>query len=97
MNSPAEKLLFENAVWRLTTHGLLRNGGVREVELPKSAPAGFPRYVGDIPVLAAAYNSALAELNSIRTEEGLLRAGASWNGVWTRDTAYAAALGGALG
>lgn len=112
MNSPAEKLLFENAVWRLTTHGLLRNGaeavvegstlrisrngGVREVELPKSAPAGFPRYVGDIPVLAAAYNSALAELNSIRTEEGLLRAGASWNGVWTRDTAYAAALGGAL-
>lgn len=112
MTPPEEKLLFENALWRLTTRrayrngteagvegGILRisrNGAVREQELPKGVPAGFPRYVGDIPVLVAAYNCAAQELTSIRTEEGLLRAGASWQGVWTRDTAYAAAMGGAL-
>lgn len=112
MVTPSEKLLFENALWRLTSHGILRNGtyatvedgtlrisrngAERTVELPKSVPAEFPRYVGDIPVLTAAYNSAVAELLSIRTEDGLLRAGASWQGIWTRDTAYAAAMGGAL-
>ena len=81
MNSPAEKLLYENALWRLTTRGILRNGteatveggtlrisrngAERTIELPKSVPSGFPRYVGDIPVLVAAYNGAAQELTAI--------------------------------
>lgn len=113
MSVPEEKLLFENAVRRLTSTRLCsngaecvvegntlrisRHGSVREIPLATGdIPAGLPRYVGNIPVLSAAYNSALRELFSIRTEDGLLRAGASWQSVWTRDTAYAAALGGAL-
>ena len=32
MNSPAEKLLYENALWRLTTRGILRNGTEATVE-----------------------------------------------------------------
>lgn len=75
---------------------ITRNGECRAVELPGGVPAGYPRYVGNLPVLTAAYETAIRELTEITTADGLLRAGASWQGVWTRDTAYAAALGGAL-
>lgn len=70
-------------------------GWCREIDIP--APAtGEPGYRGNIPVLTALYNLALHELKGIANAAGQLRAGASWEGVWTRDVAYAAALGGAL-
>lgn len=106
-----EKLLAENAAYRLTTHrlvqgetevcataqGLVYSEGGREtrrVELPPP-PAGCAGYRGSIPALTAAYALALKELFENESEAGLL-AGANWSTVWTRDIAYAAALGGAL-
>lgn len=112
MSLAEEKVLFDNGVRCLTSRRfcregleaavegrvlrITRGGETREVALPAGVPAGFPRYVGSLPVLTAAYDTAVHELTGITTEEGLLRAGASWQGVWTRDTAYAAVLGGAL-
>lgn len=47
--------------------------------------------------LQAAYELAVRELaEDISAEDGLMRAGANWSTVWTRDIAYAAALGAAL-
>ena len=112
MTPADEKLLFENTVRRLSSRRyscagveseidgavlrITRGGETQELPLSGGVPAGMPRYVGNLPVLTAAYETAIRELGSITTEEGLLRAGASWQGVWTRDTAYAAVLGGAL-
>lgn len=75
------------------------DGGSREVPLPDDRAAAnsqAPRYKGPIPVLQAAYAAAIQELSLNENEQGLLKAGAAWDGVWTRDIAYAAGLGGAL-
>ena len=55
-----------------------------------------PRYSSSVPVLDFAYNLALHDLKGNRTAEGLLKAGAAWDSVWTRDIAYAAMLGADL-
>lgn len=111
MPSSPEKTLAEHAAYRLTSHRLVQgetevcataqaleyreNGNeVRRVELTPP-PAGCAAYRGSIPVLTAAYALALQELFQNESEAGLL-AGANWSTVWTRDIAYAAALGGAL-
>lgn len=88
----------DGTVAELVSSGRLvidRQGQRREIDIPAPS-AGEPGYCGNIPVLTALYNLALHELKGITTAEGQLRAGASWEGVWTRDVAYAAALGGAL-
>ncbi len=60
-------------------------------------PSGaYPRYSGSIPVLEAAYNLALCELEDDTMDGGLLMAGKAWPRVWTRDVAYAAHLSLAL-
>ncbi len=47
--------------------------------------------------LQAAYELAVRELGlDISPQDGLMRAGANWSTVWTRDIAYAAALGAAM-
>lgn len=111
MPSSPEKTLAEHAAYRLTSHRLVQGGTevcataqaleyrengneVRRVELTPP-PAGCAAYRGSIPVLTAAYALALQELFQNECEAGLL-AGANWSTVWTRDIAYAAALGGAL-
>lgn len=111
MPASPEKILAESAAYRLTSHRLVQgetevcagpqaleyreNGNVvRCVELTPP-PAGCAAYRGSIPVLSAAYALALNELFLNESEAGLL-AGANWSTVWTRDIAYAAALGGAL-
>lgn len=111
MPETPEKVLAENAAYRLTSHRLVQgetevcaapqaleyreNGQeMRRVELAPP-PAGCATYRGSIPVLTAAYALALKELFENESEAGLL-AGANWSTVWTRDIAYAAALGGAL-
>lgn len=67
----------------------------QELHLPQVLPEDTPRYRGSIPVLGAVYCMAIWELLQNRTPEGLLLAGANWSTVWTRDIAYAAALGAA--
>lgn len=112
MSRNQDHVLYENEAFRLTTNRLEQAGLVAEVEsssllaitrqgvrreVPIPAPgADACRYRGSIPVLAAMYNMAMHELKSSVTPDGLLLAGASWSTVWTRDIAYAAALGGAL-
>ena len=63
------------------------------VSLPTRDDVG---YSGSFPVLNLAYNLALHDLRVNRTAEGLLKAGAAWDSVWTRDIAYAAMLGADL-
>ena len=60
------------------------------ISLPSHDDVG---YRGNFPVLNLAYNLALQDLKANRTSDGLLKAGAAWNSVWTRDIAYAAMLG----
>jgi len=59
-------------------------------------PADQVGYHGDIPVLNAMYALALHELKQDINDEGMLKAGALWPGVWTRDIAYACILGADL-
>lgn len=88
----------DGTVAELLTPGKIlisRAHGQREVSVPPPA-AGEPSYCGNIPILTTLYNLALHELKGLADAAGQLRAGASWEGVWTRDVAYAAALGSAL-
>ncbi len=74
---------------------ITRGDWTREVPIP--APArGAASFTSSIPVLTAMFRLAAAELEADVTPEGLLLAGASWSGVWTRDLAYAAVLGASL-
>ncbi len=66
--------------------------GVRDVRLPE-APPDTVGFRSDLPILNFAYALAMHDLYANCDERGLLRAGAAWSGVWTRDIAYAAALG----
>lgn len=59
----------------------------------RRTPEKYPQYRGDLPILEAAYNLAICELEDNTTPEGLLITGATWNTVWTRDAAYAIHLG----
>lgn len=112
MSTPEEHLLFENEAYRLSSIRLTqpgleavverpdllvitRNGERREVAIPPQMP-GEPSYRGSLPVLMAMYALAAHELRQDTTPDGLLLAGANWSTVWTRDIAYAAALGAAL-
>ncbi len=113
MSVPAEKVLYANEAFcltssRLTQPGLeaelaadgaslriCRNGAERWVELPP-VRKGAPSLHSSVPVLEGMYRMALHELGQDITPDGLMLAGASWSTVWTRDIAYAAALGAAL-
>ena len=68
-------------------------GGTRTVSIPHDHPEGSPGYRSDSPMLTAMYALALHELHANITGAGFLAAGATWGSVWTRDIAYAAALG----
>lgn len=83
----------------ITPQGNLRiedRNGVREVEIPRSLPQGCAAYRGSLPVLNALYALALHELQADINADGHMLAGANWSTVWTRDIAYAAALGAAV-
>ncbi len=67
----------------------------RVVELP-AVRKGAPNFLSSVPVLTAMYRMAVHELGQDVTAEGLMLAGASWSTVWTRDIAYAVALGAGL-
>lgn len=69
--------------------------GVREVHVPEP-PLGSPGFRSNLPILNFAYALAMHELHANLAENGLLKAGAAWCGAWTRDIAYAAALGADL-
>ena len=69
------------------------NGQTRTVEIPAGVPQGCIGYHGSLPLLTAMYNMTMNELHRSITPDGLLTAGAAWSTVWTRDIAYAAALG----
>ena len=73
-----------------------REGTVREVQIPAALPEGCAGVRSSIPVLQAMYTLAAHELQANITPEGVMLAGASWSTVWTRDMAFAAALGTAL-
>ena len=70
-------------------------GQERTVELPEP-PAGYTGMRSSIPVLTAMYRLAVKELRANIHQGALLLAGANWSTVWTRDIAYAAALGASL-
>ncbi len=112
MASAADQLLFDNGNFRLSATRLEQPGlvaelvipnclritrgeEVREVQIP-AVPAGCVGVRCALPVLQAVYALAMHELQADKTPEGLLLAGANWSTVWTRDIAYAAALGAAL-
>ncbi len=60
-------------------------------------PEGCVGYHSDqAPLLTAMYALAMHEVHRNLTPEGVLKAGAAWSGVWTRDIAYAAVLGADL-
>lgn len=109
MSPRKKEILFRNNAFRLTATGLRQAGltaelvapdcleitsesGCRRVHIPQP-PRSCVGYRGDIPLLTAMYNLALHELHEDISAEGLMVAGASWSSVWTRDIAYAAALG----
>lgn len=112
MAKPKEQLLFENEAFRLTSRRLeeqgltaellspdllvqTKEGQRREIPIPP-VEEGETHYRGSIPVLEAMFRLSLAELKADTQAGGLMLAGASWSTVWTRDIAYAAALGAAL-
>lgn len=112
MAQPTERVLYQNEAFLLSSHRLEEPGltaelaspgqlvitgrnGRKEISLP-APDAAHCSYQGSLPILTAMYRLAMHELQSSITPEGLLLAGASWSTVWTRDIAYAAALGGAL-
>ena len=67
----------------------------RTVTIPEPPP-GYPGMRSSLPVLTAMYNMAVRELRANMHQGTLLLAGANWSTVWTRDIAYAAALGASL-
>lgn len=75
---------------------ITRGGESREVSIPTTLPEGCARVHSSVPVLQAMYALAVQELQANVSEEGLLLAGAAWSTVWTRDIAFAAALGTVL-
>lgn len=75
---------------------ITRNGQHwRTVEVPE-LPAGYTDMRSSIPLLTVMYRLAVRELRANMHQGALLLAGANWSTVWTRDIAYAAALGASL-
>ena len=68
----------------------------REITLSTTPPEGCAGVRSSIPVLQAMYALAMQELQADLSPDGLLQAGADWSAVWTRDIAFAAALGTAM-
>ena len=75
---------------------ITRGGESREVSIPTTLPEGCARMHSSLPVLQAMYALSVQELQANISPEGHLLAGAAWSTVWTRDIAFAAALGTAL-
>lgn len=75
---------------------ITRGHEAREVEIPALQSAECAGVRSSVPLLQAMYAMAVHELAADMTPEGLLLAGANWSTVWTRDIAFAAALGTAL-
>lgn len=74
-----------------------REGQSEEVrECGSGELSGCANYRGNIPVLTAVYRQAARELRENIRPGGLMLAGKSWHTVWTRDIAYACALGAGL-
>ena len=79
-----------------STLHISRNGEpVKTVSIPEPPP-GYTGMRSSIPALTAMYNMAIKELRANIHKGGLMLAGADWTTVWTRDIAYAAALGATL-
>ena len=112
MAEEKEQVLFKNSVYRLTSRKLeqaglvaelegtgkliiTRDGERREVNIPQ-LPAGSTGMRSNLPVLTAMYNLAAHELQANMQQDGRMLAGANWSTVWTRDIAYAAALGAGI-
>jgi hypothetical protein len=60
------------------------------------APEHQPRYRSDQPIVDALYNLAMEEARKNIEDDGTLRTGALWDGVWTRDVSYSLILSLAL-
>ncbi len=79
-----------------STLRISNNGNtIKTVDIPEPPP-GYTGMRSSLPVLTAMYNLAIKELRANIHKGGLLLAGANWSTVWTRDIAYAAALGATL-
>lgn len=103
------EILYKTKAYRLTATSVKQGDTVAEVAAPNllkitqgdhtrcvELPEPPPHTVGyrsNLPLLTGMYRLAMHELYSGITPEGLLTAGAAWSSVWTRDIAYAAALG----
>ena len=80
----------------VSTLRISRNGDlIKTVNIPEPPP-GYTGMRSSIPALTAMYNLAIKELRANIHKGGLMLAGANWSTVWTRDIAYAAALGATL-
>ncbi|WP_116125515.1 MGH1-like glycoside hydrolase domain-containing protein [Lewinella sp. IMCC34183] len=66
-----------------------------EWKLASDLPAG-PEYTSDQPIVDALFNLAKEEAHRNVEEDGTLRTGAKWSGVWTRDVSYSALLAFAI-
>ena len=75
---------------------ITRGEEVREVAINTTLPKDCAGVRSSIPVLQAMYALAVQELQADISPEGHLLAGAAWSSVWTRDIAFAAALGTAV-
>ncbi len=100
--------LFDNSVYQcdgaqahVVSPWLIRSSWKQGNALPpgqwvehrlRRVPEKYPQYRGDLPILEAAYNLAVCELEDNTSPEGLLLTGATWKSVWTRDAAYAVHL-----
>ncbi len=74
------------------SYDILSRENTRSIDIPPLTHDDV-EYSGDFPILTVAYNLAMRDVKLNRTADGLLKAGAAWDSVWTRDIAYAAVLG----
>lgn len=79
-----------NSIWHKDI--LSPHGDETYHHFPKPLPH-FPAYQSGLPILEAAYNLALHELEDNTNNEQTFDTGSQWKGVWTRDVAFAADLG----
>ena len=58
----------------------------------KNDHAGFPVLTTPYPVEEAVYNMSVDECINAVEQDGTLRTGLEWGGVWTRDVSYSTIL-----